>query len=90
MAKQSLCYTHTQVSSALKVFLSQSKTWHSECPQTSRPAFLVEFSAVLKVKRPHKHPGNAYFVVWKVGMTHTYVKENEEWPGGFAGRILKE
>jgi len=25
-----------------------------------------------------------------VGVTHTYMKENEEQPKGFAGRILKE
>jgi len=31
-----------------------------------------------------------YLVVWKVGVTHTYANKNEEQPGGFAGRILKE
>ena len=39
--------------------------------------------------RPHGHPGNAYLVVWKVGVTRTYVNENEEQPGDLAGRILK-
>jgi len=29
-------------------------------------------------------------VIWKVGVTHTYTSENEEQPGDFAGRILKE
>jgi len=34
--------------------------------------------------------GNAYFIIWKVGLTCTYAKENEELPGGFAGRIFEE
>jgi len=38
----------------------------------------------------HGPPGNAYLVAWKVGVTRTYANENEEQPGGFAGRILKE
>jgi len=40
--------------------------------------------------RHHGHPENAYLGVWKVGVTHTYANENEEQPGGFDGRILKE
>ena len=40
--------------------------------------------------RPHGPPGNAYLVVWKVGVTHTYANENEEQHKGFAGKILKE
>jgi len=39
---------------------------------------------------PHGHPGNAYLIIWKVGVTCTYANENEEQPGGFVGRILKE
>ena len=31
-----------------------------------------------------------YLIIWKVGMTHTYASENEEQPGGSAGRILKD
>ena len=27
--------------------------------------------------RPHGHPGNAYLIVWKVGVTRTYVNGNE-------------
>ena len=49
-AKQSLYYTHTQVSSASKVDFSQSKTGCSDCPQTSRPAFLVNYSGILQAK----------------------------------------
>jgi len=33
---------------------------------------------------------NAYLVVWKVGVTHTYANRNEEKPGGFAVRIFKD
>ena len=69
------------------VFLSQSKTGHSDRPQTSKPAFLVDSSGVLQ---PHGPPGNVYLVAWKVGVTCTYANESEEQPGGFAGRILKE
>jgi len=50
------------------------------------------FTAVSKNEK-HLHPnwpvkptGNAYLVVWKVGMTHTHANKNEEQPGGFAGR----
>jgi len=39
---------------------------------------------------PYGHPGNTYLVIWKVGVTHTYANKNEEQPGSFAGRILKE
>jgi len=71
--------------------LSQSKTGCSDCPH-SKPAFLVDFSGVLHPKKQHTrlhgHPGNAYLIVWKVGMARTYAK-NEEQPGGFARRILK-
>ena len=38
-AKESLYYTHAQVSS---VFLSQLKTRRSDHPQTSKPAFLID------------------------------------------------
>jgi len=73
------------------MFLSQSKTRRSDHPQTSKPAFLVDFSVILQPKkqhtRPHGPPGNAYLIVWKVGVTHTYAKEQ---PKGFARRILKE
>jgi len=76
------------------VFLSQSKTGCSNHPQTSRLAFLVDFSGILQLKKQHTrchgHSGNAYLIVWKVGMTCIYMNENEEQPGGFAGRILKE
>ena len=34
--------------------------------------------------------GNAYLIIWKVGVTRTYMNENEEQPKGFAGRILKK
>ena len=50
-AKQSLYYTHAQVSSASKMgFFPQSKTWCSNLPQTSRLAFLVDFSGILQPK----------------------------------------
>ena len=43
--------TYIQVSFSLKVgFFSGLKTWHSEHPQASRPAFLVDFSGVLQLK----------------------------------------
>ena len=32
------------------VSFSQLKTWHSNCPQTLRPVFLVKFSGVLQLK----------------------------------------
>ena len=34
--------------------------------------------------------GNAYLVVWNVGMTHAYANEKEEQPRGFAGRNFKD
>jgi len=41
--------------------------------------------------RPLRLPGNAYLIVLKVGVTCTYVNENEEQPTGFATRkIFKE
>ena len=40
--------------------------------------------------KPVRLTGNAYLIVWKVGMTRTYVNENEEQPEGFAERIFKE
>ena len=51
-AKQSLYYTYTQVSSASKgvcVFF-QSKIQHSNLPQISNPAFLVDFSGIPQPK----------------------------------------
>ena len=75
-------------------FFSNLKMGRSNHPQTLRPAFLVDFSGILQLKNTvlgaHRHPGNVYLVIWKVGMTHTYVSKNEEQTRGFVGRILKE
>ena len=71
--------------------LCLEKTGHSDRPQTSKPAFLVDSSGVLQTKNSVlRPPGNAYLVIWKVGVTRTYANKNEEQPVGFAGRILKE
>ena len=66
-AKQSI---HAQVLYKLcleGVFLSQLKSKCCNCPQTSKPAFLVDFLGILQLKkqctRPHGHPGNAYLVL---------------------------
>jgi len=60
--------------------------------EAGSPSQLLRHSTTEKQQRtrPHGHPGNAYLVVWKVGVTCTYANENEEQRGGFAGRILKE
>ena len=43
--------TYIQVNFCLKVgFFSGLKTGHSDHPQTSRPAFLVDFSGILQLK----------------------------------------
>ena len=56
--------TYTQVSYTLKVgFFYELKTGRSDHPQTSRPAFLVDFSGVVQLKRPHRHPGNAHLII---------------------------
>jgi len=39
---------------------------------------------------PVRLPRSAYFVILKVDMTRIYPNENEEQPGGFPGRIIKE
>ena len=50
-AKQSLYYTYAQVISASKVgFFPHLKNRHSNCPQNSRLAFLVDFSGILQLK----------------------------------------
>ena len=47
----------------------------------------VYISMIYDGSRPVR---NAYLVIWKMGITRTYVNENEQQPGGFARRILKE
>jgi len=69
-----------QVSFCSKVgFFFNLKTGHSNHPQTSRLAFLADFSGILQLKNtvlgPHRHPGNAYLIVWKVGVTRTYASK---------------
>ena len=84
-----LQYATAPVSFSSKVsFFSKSKSGCGDLPQTSSLAFIVSFSGVLQLKDTNGLTENAYLVVWKVGMTHIYVNENEEQPGGFAGRII--
>ena len=70
------------------MFISQWKTRRSDHPQTSKPAFLVDFSGVLQP--PHGPPRNTYLVICKVGVTRAYANEDEKQPKAFAERILKE
>ena len=79
-----------KISFMIGKFLSQSKSRRSNSPQTLRPAFLVHFTSKKQCARLHGHSGNAYLVIWKVGITLTYASINEEQPGSFAKRILKE
>ena len=72
------------------IFLSQSKTGSSDHPQTSKPAFLVNFSGVLQAKNSAlglmglQGMRISLFVKW------AWPSKNEEQPKGFAGRILKK
>jgi len=73
------------------VFLSPIENPPSTDFKAGFPSQLFRHSTTEKqCTRPHGHPGNAYLIVWKVGVTHTCRNKNEEQPGGFAGRILKE
>ena len=60
--------------------------------QNSRPANQLFKCSTTKNNhtKPHGYPGNAYFIIWKVSTTSTYANENEEQPGGTAGRIFKK
>ena len=83
-AQQCLHCTYAQVSSALKLgFFPRLKTWCSNCSQTLRQAFLLNFSGILQPKtlyyRPHRHPGNVS-CHWKAGVTHTYTNEMKSSP----------
>ena len=60
-------------------FFSGLKTGLSDSPQTLNQAFLVIFTAVFQWKNTKVGlTGNVYLAVLKVGMTLTYMNENEE------------
>ena len=63
-AKQSLHYTHAQVSSPSKEYFFPNQ----------KPAVLHPTTKKQRTK-PHGLPGNAYLVGWKVGVTRTYANK---------------
>ena len=66
------------------------KTGHSDFESSFPSSVFYRFTAEKHHSRPFKLLGNVYLVVLKVGVTGTYVKENEEQPFGFVTRIFKE
>jgi len=75
----------------LKVgFFSELKTGHNDFESGFLNSVFCHFTAEKHHSRPFKLLGNVYLVVLKVGVTGTYVKENEEQPFGFVTRIFKE
>ena len=61
--------TNIQVSLSLKVgFFSGLKMGCSDRPQTLKPAFQVNFSGIVLLKKhrggPHRHPGNVHLIVY--------------------------
>jgi len=71
-------------------FLSQSKTWHSDHPHTLRPTFLDDFLGILQVILGLIGIQGMGISSLEVGVTCTYMNENEEQPGEFAGTIFKQ
>ena len=86
-------------------FFSKPKIGCGNSPQTLSLAFAVGFSGVLQLKNTKVGLSGSQemrmsafekCLVWhrqtlaSQGMIHTYVSENEEQPGGFAGRVLKD
>ena len=78
----------------LQVGLSSlSKPGYSDSPQTLRPGFPSGISRRSTTKNTivslvGTQEMHLFFA--KVGVTHTYATENEEKPGGFAERSLKD
>ena len=70
-------------------FFSGLKTEQNYSPQTSNHTFLVVLTAILQLKNTEvtcQAPGNAYLIVWKVGVTRTYMNEKmKSSPRGVAG-----
>ena len=75
-AKQSLHYTHAQVSSPSKTCFFPIRKRPSADFKASFPSRLFRRPTTEKqLTRPHEPPGNAHLMIWKVGVTHIYVNE---------------
>ena len=82
------------VNLGLKVsFYSKPKSRCGDSPQTSgfgfHSGFFWHSTTETHQSWPVRLTGNAYLIVWKVGVTSTFINKNEEQPRGFAERISK-